>query len=123
MGNLRKHLRSNSNSRQPLLPKHFGTFNFGFLGVSWGSVRFKTVREAVRFYFHLFLSKTCFMVPSDVPKTQKITTNNNYYGTGVDGNKKCSEVHGSIGKSSVTGAYACLSTSYPTNFDFRIQSN
>ena len=54
---------------------------------------------------------------------QKITTNNNYYGTGVDGNKKCSEVHGSIGKSSVTGAYACLSTSYPTNFDFRIQSN
>ena len=54
---------------------------------------------------------------------QKITTNNDYYGSGVTGKKKCSEVHGSIGQSSETGAYACLSTSYPTNFDFRIQSN
>jgi len=54
---------------------------------------------------------------------QKITTNNNYYGSGIAGKKKCSEVHGTIGKSSETGAYACLSTSYPTDFDFRIQSN
>jgi hypothetical protein len=54
---------------------------------------------------------------------QKITTNNDYYGSGVTGKKKCSEVHGSIGQSSETGAYACLSTSYPITFDFRIQSN
>ena len=54
---------------------------------------------------------------------QKITTNNDYYGSGVSGKKKCSEVHGSIGQSSETGAYACLSTSYPITFDFRIQSN
>ena len=45
---------------------------------------------------------------------QKITTNNNYYG-----NKRCSETHGTLGASSLTGAHACLSTSYATTFDFR----
>ena len=47
---------------------------------------------------------------------QKITTNNNYYGS-----KRCSESHGMLGESSLTGAHACLSTSYATQFDFRFR--
>ena len=45
---------------------------------------------------------------------QKITTNNDYYGA-----KRCSETHGILGESTLTGAHACLSTSYATTFDFR----
>jgi hypothetical protein len=46
---------------------------------------------------------------------QKITTNNNYYG-----NQRCSGNHGDINTvSTLTGSYACLSTSYATSFDFR----
>lgn len=46
---------------------------------------------------------------------QKITSNNNYYGA-----KRCSETHGNISTmSTLTGSYACLSTSYATTFDFK----
>ena len=44
---------------------------------------------------------------------QKITTNNDYYGA-----KRCSETHGILGASTLTGAHACLSISYATTFDF-----
>jgi len=53
---------------------------------------------------------------------QKITTNNNYYGKSVSGNKICSDGQGVISESSETGAYACLSTSYPIDFDFRVRT-
>ena len=50
---------------------------------------------------------------------QKITTNNNYYGA-----RRCSENHGDITTaSSLTGSYACLSTSYATSFDFKFEVN
>lgn len=46
---------------------------------------------------------------------QKITTND-YYGV-----QRCSDEDGTIGESSVTGAHACLSTSYATRFDFKFE--
>lgn len=47
---------------------------------------------------------------------QKITTDNNYYGA-----KRCSETHGTIGASSLTGAHACLSTSYNLGITFKFE--
>ena len=53
---------------------------------------------------------------------QKITTNNNYYNLYT--NPQCSKQHAVMdinNPSPITGAHACLSTSYATTFDFKFE--
>ena len=47
---------------------------------------------------------------------QKITTNTYY------GNDRCSAASGSMAVAASTGAFACLSTSYATTFDFKLEA-